>query len=336
MEFDVLLRGPTTPGNSITRIQNNIQSLFSRVRLLYGATPLEDIINYNQVVRMLTEWTGTTQVGTLDQTSVADGIGGVVYGVDGITNIDNANARYKPKKQGFVNIRQAYIQGLDYSVCTTTTANGPVSTGPPAVAVTGYESLADVLFEGDGFELVPLACDAQGNQTDAGTWTRRRYQVSLALGLFNQDKLIPTKFMASQLAIEITLATVAESLFTIYDETANGMPDYKLLNVNMIPEILEFDASYGKSFLYRCYDAQGFARRRCTNQGKFIYFCVKCRTTCFVFGSPTLNCPRDCSFCHDQYDGQWVSYLDLVEMFQLQVDESCNTYHRYLPFHIVC
>lgn len=259
---------------------------------------MEDIINYNQVVRMLTEWTGTTQVGTLDQTSVADGIGGVVYGVDGFTNVDLSDNRYKPKRQGFVNIRQAYIQGVDRSTCDTTTAGGPVSpvdpaetatpvevigaparVVPPVRAVTGYESLADTLFEGDGFEYVPIRVNEQGNQIDTGIWTRRRYQVSLALGMFNQEKLIPTKFMASQLAIEITLATVAESLFTIYDTTAAGSPDYKIMNVNLIPEILEFDASYGTFLIfeifeqisfYRCYDAQRIARRRCTYQVLFL------------------------------------------------------------------
>jgi len=33
--------------DAVVRFQNNIQSIFSRVRLLYGANPLEDIINYN-------------------------------------------------------------------------------------------------------------------------------------------------------------------------------------------------------------------------------------------------------------------------------------------------
>lgn len=39
--------GPTSGSQCIVRFQNNIQSIFSRVRLLYGANPLEDIINYN-------------------------------------------------------------------------------------------------------------------------------------------------------------------------------------------------------------------------------------------------------------------------------------------------
>ena len=45
LEFDVTLNAFGTAGVDIIRFQNNIQSIFSRVRLLYGATPLEDIIN---------------------------------------------------------------------------------------------------------------------------------------------------------------------------------------------------------------------------------------------------------------------------------------------------
>lgn len=52
LEFDVTLTAPDAVTGSTAaaytgRFQNNIQSLFSRVRLLYGATPLEDMINYN-------------------------------------------------------------------------------------------------------------------------------------------------------------------------------------------------------------------------------------------------------------------------------------------------
>ena len=55
LEFDVTLIG-SGASTGITRFQNNIQSIFNRVRLLYGATPLEDMINYNVIVRSLTEW----------------------------------------------------------------------------------------------------------------------------------------------------------------------------------------------------------------------------------------------------------------------------------------
>jgi hypothetical protein len=211
---------------------------------MYGSTPIEDIINYNQVVRMLTEWTGTTQIGTLDQTSIADGIGGVVYGCEGF----GVGGAPNTPRQGMVNIRQAYIQGIDNSVSVATNFDTyPAVVGPPVVPE--HVKLEDVvkgISKGKGVGFVP-------NKT--GTTTRRRYQVNLALGLFTQEKLIPTKFMASQLAIEITLEQNAGCIFTqkapargspAVSPTTGTPPSYKVRDVNLIPEILEFDASYGK------------------------------------------------------------------------------------------
>jgi len=91
------------------------------------------------------------------------------------------------------------------------------------------------------------------NQPNAAV--KRRYQVTLGLGLFTQGKLLPTKFMASQLAVELTLAKVEDCLvangFPI--SASNGVtfvnPTYSVTDVNMIPEILEFDSSYDNMFL---------------------------------------------------------------------------------------
>lgn len=209
LEFDVTLAPYATPGTTECRFQNNIQSIFSRARLLYGATPLEDIINYNIIVRMLTEWTATNQQGSMDQTSIAEGIGGINWGAAG----DNSTF-------GFVNTRQAYIQGID----GTTTV---------------------------GFTKVPNAANVLTiNGFSAGTQPVRRYQVQLAFGLTTQDKLLPTKFMASQLAIELTLATEQTCIFVASGAGFSGAgPTYIVNNVNLIPEILEFDASYDAMFL---------------------------------------------------------------------------------------
>lgn len=234
LEFDVVLK---TGGGTddICRFQNNIQSLFSRVRLLYGATPIEDIINYNQVVRMLTEWTGTTQIGTMDQTSIADGIGGVVEGVES----DEATVR--PRRRGLVNIRQAYIQGNDrskndQSACPTQSSGASIA----------LSELIRHVQNGNGFGPIPNAI-LEPNPDEIIV----RYQVNLALGLFTQEKLIPAKFMASQLAIEITLEQDAACLFYIGSDTdfATTKYTYEVRNVNLIPEILEFDASYDLMFL---------------------------------------------------------------------------------------
>jgi len=92
LEFDVTLFGPGGTTGA-TRFQNNIQSIFSRVRLLYGATPLEDMINYNVIVRSLTEWTATNTHMTMDQTSIAEGIGGVIVACDNDSNFGVCNVR---------------------------------------------------------------------------------------------------------------------------------------------------------------------------------------------------------------------------------------------------
>ena len=216
LEFDVVLYGYDTATFQIVRFQNNIQSIFQRVRLLYGATPLEDIINYNVIVRCLTEWTGTNTTNTMDQTSITDGVGGYVMGCDG------------QGVPGLVNVRQRYIQGI---------MSGGTGAGTAMTAGNNYGSCPQ-------FSTLP-----SGVPTPAGLWTCRRYQVNLALGLFTQDKLIPTKFMASQLAIELTLDQAANCIFAPRSVSATGAPTYAVANVNLIPEILQFDASYDAMFL---------------------------------------------------------------------------------------
>lgn len=228
MEFDVTLQyTPTDTERSAIRFQNNIQSIFSRVRLLYGATPLEDIPSYNNIVRALTEWTGSDQLGS-DQTSITDGIGGIAPTISGALLVASAGPTTALPVLG--NVRQKSIHGID------TRSSGTIDTTTAS-----------------GFGVVPNGTSAitlASKTAILSTNPTRRYQVQLALGMFSQEKLIPTKFMASQLAIEITLANPNEC---IYASTANTPsttpPTYQVSNVNLIPEILEFDASYDESFL---------------------------------------------------------------------------------------
>ena len=220
LEFDVTLYGFATATDQIVRFQNNIQSIFSRVRLLYGATPLEDMINYNVIVRSLTEWTATNQHMTMDQTSIAEGIGGVTIAADSTIT----------PYFGVVNTRNKYIHGIsDISVASAANFTG-----------------------GTSFGGVPQSVDVPSGITGNGSvGVTRRYQINFALGLFTQDKLIPTKFMASQLAIELTLEQPNACIFANPQATTaiTGSPTYGVGNVNLIPEILEFDASYDSMFL---------------------------------------------------------------------------------------
>lgn len=125
-----------------------------------------------------------------------------------------------------VNVRQAYIHGYDM-------ANGVAN-------LVGHGVVPNAT--------VPLTTAGMANHPQfIGNNPVRRYQVQFALGLFSQEKLIPTKFMASQLAVEITLANVAECMY-VQGGSAPGL-SYTVKNVNLIPEILEFDASYDESFL---------------------------------------------------------------------------------------
>jgi hypothetical protein len=208
LSFDVTISG--TPTNGQLRFQNNIQSIFSRVRLLYGSTPIEDIVNYNVIVRALTEWSSSNPH-VPDQTSVNEGIGGVAFG-SGLAAQGVLNNGTVLLPQGLVNVRQNYIQGSD-------TINGPDT---PANFFSGGAGTVNVT---------------------------RRYQISFALGMFTQEKLIPTKFMASQLAIEITLETPAACMFVRAESVTESTVTYSVTNINLIPEILEFDASYDAMFL---------------------------------------------------------------------------------------
>lgn len=249
LEFDVALFplncGSTTttnPGTSI-RFQNNIQSIYSRVRLLYGATPLEDIINYNIIVRMLTEWSSTNHNASIDQTAIAEGIGGTRLG-----------------RNGFV--APALISGIVAATAAGGAGSAVMVNNPPIGLVNVRQSLiqgisALALSTGD-FGFVP--CNVNGAIGGVSIATSvRRYQVQFLLGLFTQDKLIPTKFMASQLAIELTLATPEQCLIIdglpLSDPalvaTATGLQQggYAVFNVNLIPEIIEFDASYDSMVL---------------------------------------------------------------------------------------
>ena len=124
------------------------------------------MINYNVIVRALTEWTSTNPTNTMDQTSIAEGIGGFVTGFD------------SGALPGLVNVRQRMIQGSDYGVPTAPAAfNGGASFGE-----------------------VPQATDLPSGAPSPVSGQKavtRRYQVNFALGLFTQDKLVSFLFISN-------------------------------------------------------------------------------------------------------------------------------------------
>ena len=131
---------------------------------MYGSTPLEDIINYNVIVRALTDWTGTSCNGVMDQTSIAEGWGGYTWGADNAGNV------------GMVNSRQKYIQGISQNTTPGTagsfTGGAPFGGVPAGITGGSAPAPAGVIGNGSSF------------------YVTRRYQVNFALGLFTQDKLV--------------------------------------------------------------------------------------------------------------------------------------------------
>ncbi len=246
LAFDVTLNyTPTIGDSSIIRMQNNIQSIFNRVSLMYGSTPLEDIPEYGQIVRSMTEWTST---GDFDQGSISDGIGHSTLGLSGfvMTNVPNLDDTRPLNQYQKVNVRQAYIQGISLQKAGSLDRNKGLS--------------------GDGFGIVPYTpsdniptASPENFLTSKKISVTRRYVVQLNLGLMLQGKLLPVKYMASQLSLQLRLATSAEVIYwqqgfayqdeVFQDNFASTAPTYEVTNVCLIPELLEFDSSYDQTFL---------------------------------------------------------------------------------------
>ncbi len=199
---------------------------------MYGATPIEDLINYNVIVRFMTEWTTNSPLGTIDQSSIDQGIGGVSYGVDSSAN------------NGMVNVRTALIQGVSGALPD----NGQDIAAVPAVVNFGNIS-------GNGNGYIPHTTEPLVTPPTGSLHVTRRYQFQIAAGLFQQPKLIPLKYMASQFAVEFTLEQPQACITVsgIGSAFATYQPTYVVGNCWLLAETLTFDPSYDEAFLQGLY-----------------------------------------------------------------------------------
>ncbi len=78
---------------------------------------------------------------------------------------------------------------------------------------------------------------------DGTTPITRTFCLNLLSGILTSSKLLPLKWMASQLTMELYLASDAE--VALYD---TGAPKYAITDMSFIAEILEFDSAYDKAF----------------------------------------------------------------------------------------
>lgn len=183
---------------------------------MYGSLVIEDISDYNVIVRMLTEAAGTNTGGVVDQTAVSEGIGG-------FKNTSwNWNDAAKVNK-----------------------SSGSLAMGPQNVRLLDIQSGS---FDSGGMNELPHT--AVNSTKDNVVY--RRYQVQVALGFFQQGKLIPLKWMASQLTLEIELASFAQACAA---DVNGGTPTniqnaaFQLDNITFNAQLLEFDGSYDAAFL---------------------------------------------------------------------------------------
>ena len=138
---------------------------------------------------------------------------------------------------GLVNSRQAQIQGIEGGFV------GGIGTLPD-------DSMIETVGAGSGAVPNTQVGLPGGMNAPTTVYSVRRYMVNFALGMFTQDKLIPTKWMASQLAIEITLELAENCIYQpVGFETNGSLPSYAVGNVALIPEIIEFDDVYDNNFL---------------------------------------------------------------------------------------
>ncbi len=131
---------------------------------------------------------------------------------------------------GFVNTRQRVIQGLQGNF--------------PAASV--GEDLKSFVVPSNDETTIP-----SGVVIPAGaSYSVRRYMISLALGLFCQDKLLPTQWMASQLTLEFYMEQANACIYQPIGAAANSrQPTYAIGNVELVIEQVTFDDQYDKDFL---------------------------------------------------------------------------------------
>lgn len=221
LQFDL---GFTTAGTNTCFQRGGAHNLISRLRILYGSLVIEDIQNYSTLVRIFTEL-GVQGDYMRSSGSILDGM-------------ETAQIReVEPKQSGI-----APGQFFDTVPFTDGTA---ATTDTSAVKLTNFNTsvaaIRKFVSTADSAAIDILAAATAGAGTSPAT--KRTFCLNLMSGLLTAKKLLPLKWMAAQLAIEITLNTEAASM--LY---TGGPPVYQISNVNFIAEMLEFDSTYDQAF----------------------------------------------------------------------------------------
>lgn len=218
---------------------------FKRVRVLYGSLVLEDIQEYKTLTRMFTEM-GVPKGYQATTGSILEG-----HSESAMRNVGSPFTPLVSQNSATVNestmMTNAIVDNLQVQ---QTQVGGPIGwtsglgpytreqasntavAAPPAIPA-NYAVFTDL-----GSDIVTSTATSVSNNVT------RTFTIQLLTGLTSLKKLLPLKWMASQLVIELTIAPVSE----VYVSNLVTQPTITLKNMNMVTELLEFDSSYDLAF----------------------------------------------------------------------------------------
>lgn len=274
LRFDL---GLTSSGADITgmmapRPLNSIHTMFRRMRILYGSLVLEDIQNYGGLVRMI-----TNNAVESDYMNTAGAI------LEGMGSDAMRGGLHTPIARG---MNLGNVLGN-----TSVTGASPYTVGPLAYnSGTWVDSAVNNTANDASKHSVPMP--GQAAILNNAAWTvgqggspnvvQHTYCINLMSGLLTQQKLIPLKWMANQLTIELEIEE--PSMFLVQGYTSEcpttakqgtaiattgpalshepvpanyqtpSVPvnaeklSYWLDNIYYVAEILEFDSTYDAAF----------------------------------------------------------------------------------------
>lgn len=203
LRFDLGITATTASTKILApRNLNSIHTMFRRLRVLYGSIVIEDIQLYGALVRTLTNIAVEKEyqdgVGAITEGMGSDAARGMVWESvwRGDTSLTSSEAR-----QGGMGAAGSLVYDtrvLDKTTFGTAAAAtaGSVTPGPGRAIVTALTTL--------------------GPLNDI----KHTFTIQLASGLLTQQKLIPLKWLANQLTIELELEE--PSMFLVQGVTAAG------------------------------------------------------------------------------------------------------------------
>lgn len=210
-----------------------------RLRVLYGSLVLEDIQEYKTLNRLFVE-TGMPKGYSASSSSILDGASEAA-----MRSINNPFITSGTIGTGVSATVTDATFGANPIVDNNTVQSQQIGGTVGFYSVTNSSFSATLPASTNGANILqPIFSDLGQDNVVATQSVTRTFNIQLLSGLLTSKKLLPLKWMASQLAIEITVAPNVESVIT----NLVNSPTITLQNMNLVTEILEFDSSYDYAF----------------------------------------------------------------------------------------